>query len=132
METYRSRVVEYESTVNLQYIVRYFLEKANSMMFQNARLKQQLAELQMRLDAEKRQYESSLTYTESRIKEIMTENRSLQEKLKALYETNQTLYAEIAIYRKLLDGEEGRFTTVQQLVKTEQPLGNFQQTLHLI
>jgi len=101
LESYRSRVVEYEST--------------------NARLKQQLAELQLRLEAEKRQYESSLSYTEIRIKEIMTENRSLQEKLKALFETNQTLYAEIAIYRKLLDGEEGRFTTVQQLVKVEQP-----------
>jgi len=99
LETYRSRVVEYEST--------------------NARLKQQLAELQMRLDGEKRQYESSLTYTETRIKEIMSENRSLQEKLRALFETNQTLYAEIAIYRKLLDGEEGRFTSVQQVVKTE-------------
>jgi len=99
LETYRSRVVEYESA--------------------NARLKQQLAELQLRLEAEKRQYESSLTYTETRIKEIMTENRSLQEKLKALFETNQTLYAEIAIYRKLLDGEEGRFTSVQQIEKIQ-------------
>jgi len=41
----------------------------------------------------------------------------LQEKLKVLFETNQTLYAEIAIYRKLLDGEEGRYSTrIQETV----------------
>jgi intermediate filament protein if len=99
LETYRSRVVEYEST--------------------NARLRQQLADVQSRLDAEKRTYESSLSYTEVRIKEMTSENRSLQEKLKLLFETNQMLYAEISIYRKLLDGEEGRFSTVQTLVKSE-------------
>lgn len=39
---------------------------------------------------------------------MLDDNKGLQEKLKVLFETNQSLYAEIAIYRKLLDAEEGR------------------------
>lgn len=85
---------------------------------QNARLKSELTELQSLLEAEKRRYEYTLTQTETRIQTILTENRSLQEKLKVLFETNQTLYAEIAIYRKLLDGEEGRHTHSTRIQET--------------
>jgi len=97
LRTYRSKITEYESN--------------------NARLKSELAELQSLLDGEKRRYEHSLSDFQLRITTITSENRSLQEKLKALFETNQTLYAEIAIYRKLLDGEEGRYSTrIQETV----------------
>jgi len=100
IEGYRSRIGEYENT--------------------NGRLKRELQELQMRLESEKSRYESILSQTETRIQSMLTENRSLQEKLKVLFETNQTLFAEIAIYRKLLDGEEGRFSTrIQEVVKQE-------------
>jgi intermediate filament protein if len=100
--------------------LRTYLAKITEYESLNGRLKSELAELQALLDAEKRRYEFTLTQTETRIQTIMSENRSLQEKLKALFETNQTLYAEIAIYRKLLDGEEGRYSTrIQETVSNK-------------
>lgn len=60
------------------------------------------------MQREKYDYESALEVSESNIKRMLDDNRSLQDKLKMLFETNQNLYAEIAIYRKLLDAEEGR------------------------
>jgi len=105
LESYRARIGEYEGT--------------------NARLKRELSELQLRLEGEKRQYELVLQQSEFRIQSILVENHSLQEKLKVLFETNQTLFAEIAIYRKLLDGEDGRshqhgVTRIQEVVKQQQ------------
>jgi len=103
LNTYRSKITEYEG--------------------HNARLKSELSELQALLDGEKRRFEHSLSDFQLRITTITSENRSLQEKLKALFETNQTLYAEIAIYRKLLDGEEGRYSTrIQETVVKSAPI----------
>uniref|UniRef100_A0A915KSP0 Intermediate filament protein n=1 Tax=Romanomermis culicivorax TaxID=13658 RepID=A0A915KSP0_ROMCU len=72
----------------------------------NGRLNREIKELENQLQREKYEYESALSISETHIKKMLVENRNLQEKLKALYDTNQNLYAEIAIYRKLLDTEE--------------------------
>jgi intermediate filament protein if len=113
LNTYRSKITEYEG--------------------HNARLKSELSELQALLDGEKRRFEHSLSDFQLRITTITSENRSLQEKLKALFETNQTLYAEIAIYRKLLDGEEGRYSTrIQETVVKSAPVVAAAESVHVL
>lgn len=76
----------------------------------NARLNREILDLESLLQRERYDYESTLTVTETHMKKMLDDNRALQEKLKILFETNQSLYAEIAIYRKLLDAEEGHAT----------------------
>jgi len=99
LQSYGVRISEYESL--------------------NSKLKRELADLQQRLDGDKRSYELQLIRIQEKYQGITDENHSLQLKLKALFDTNQTLYAEIAIYRKLLDGEEGRSysTKIQEVVR---------------
>jgi len=98
LQSYGIRIAEYEST--------------------NSKLKRDLADLQQRLEGDKRNYEVQLIRIQEKYQGITNENHSLQLKLKALFDTNQALYAEIAIYRKLLDGEEGRYSTrIQEVVK---------------
>jgi len=111
LQMYEGRIKEHEST--------------------NAGLIRELDDLKAQLDSKRRSYDSQLGEVRNHCQRISEENRSLQLKLKALYETNLSLYAEIAIYRKLLDCEEGHsFSThIQEVVRPAENVHVFQEEM---
>lgn len=75
---------------------------------QNLTLEKQTQELTYQLEDDQRTYEQALNDRDSQIRKMRDECQSLMMELQSLLDTKRTLDAEIAIYRKMLEGEEGR------------------------
>lgn len=91
------------------------------MHFQNSLLEKQAEELNYQLEDDQRSYESALLERDSQIRKMRDECQTLMVELQMLLDTKQTLDAEIAIYRKMLEGEEDRAglrQLVEQVVRT--------------
>lgn len=71
-------------------------------------LEKQVHELSYQLEDDQRQYEAALNDRDAQIRKMRDECQSLMVELQMLLDTKQTLDAEIAIYRKMLEGEENR------------------------
>jgi len=89
--------------------------------FQNSLLEKQAEELNYQLEDDQRSYESALNERDNQIRKMRDECQTLMVELQMLLDTKQTLDAEIAIYRKMLEGEEDRAglrQLVEQVVRT--------------
>lgn len=64
--------------------------------------------MNFQLEDDQRNYESALHDRDTQIRKIRDECQMLMVELQMLLDTKQTLDAEIAIYRKMLEGEEDR------------------------
>ncbi|XGW35518.1 hypothetical protein V3C99_019052 [Haemonchus contortus] len=87
----------------------------------NSLLEKQIQELNYQLEDDQRSYESALNERDAQIRKMREECQALMVELQMLLDTKQTLDAEIAIYRKMLEGEENRAglkQLVEQVVKT--------------
>lgn len=60
------------------------------------------------LNDDQRQYEAALNDRDATLRRMREECQTLVAELQALLDTKQLLDAEIAIYRKMLEGEESR------------------------
>uniref|UniRef100_A0AC35U8H9 ASD2 domain-containing protein n=1 Tax=Rhabditophanes sp. KR3021 TaxID=114890 RepID=A0AC35U8H9_9BILA len=74
----------------------------------NAILEKQQEELSYQISDDQRTYEASITDRDEQIRKMRSEHEALMVELQALLDKKQTLDAEIAMYRKMLDGEENR------------------------
>ncbi|MFH4975572.1 hypothetical protein AB6A40_002281 [Gnathostoma spinigerum] len=87
----------------------------------NALLEKQVQELNYQLEDDQRSYEAALNDRDSQIRRMREECQALMVELQMLLDTKQTLDAEIAIYRKMLEGEgdgPGLKQLVEQVVRT--------------
>jgi len=95
--------------------------KLGDLEGKNAILEKQVQELTYQLDDDQRQYESALNDRDAQLRKMREECQALVAELQALLDTKQMLDAEIAIYRKMLEGEENRAgirQMVEQVVKS--------------
>lgn len=89
----------------------------------NAMLEKQVQQLTYHLEDDQRQYESALNDRDDQLRRMREECQALVAELQALLDTKQMLDTEIAIYRKMLEGEESRAglrQMVEQAVKSQQ------------
>ena len=77
-------------------------------MIQNNLLEKQVRELTFQLGDDQRQYEMALHDRDAVLRKVREECQSLVTEMQALLDTKRMLDAEIAIYRKMLEGEESR------------------------
>ncbi|CAJ0593656.1 unnamed protein product [Cylicocyclus nassatus] len=87
----------------------------------NSLLEKQIQELNYQLEDDQRSYESALNERDTQIRKMREECQGLMVELQMLLDTKQNLDAEIAIYRKMLEGEEDRGglkQLVEQVVRT--------------
>uniref|UniRef100_A0A914EIV8 IF rod domain-containing protein n=1 Tax=Acrobeloides nanus TaxID=290746 RepID=A0A914EIV8_9BILA len=97
--------------------------KLADLVGRNSLLEKQIEELNYQLEDDQRSYEAALNDRNSQIRKIRDEYQALMVELQMLLDTKQTLDAEIAIYRKMLEGEEDRAglrQLVEQVVHTHQ------------
>jgi intermediate filament protein if len=95
--------------------------KLGDLESKNAMLEKQVQELSYQLEDDHNSYESALGDRDTQIRKMREECQALMVELQMLLDTKQTLDAEIAIYRKMLDGEddkEGLKQLVDQIVRT--------------
>jgi len=84
-------------------------------------LEKQVQELTYQIEDDQRQYETALNDRDAQLRKMREECQALVAELQALLDTKQILDAEIAIYRKMLEGEEHRAgirQMVEQVVKS--------------
>jgi intermediate filament protein if len=96
-------------------------DKLNGLESTNTQLESQVKELHHQLESDIRQYEQSLNERDSVLRKMRDECQLLVSELQNLLETKQMLDTEIAIYRKMLEGEESRTQMkdmVSEAVKT--------------
>ena len=74
----------------------------------NALLEKEVQNLNYQLNDDQRQYETALNDRDATLRRMREECQTLVAELQALLDTKQLLDAEIAIYRKMLEGEERR------------------------
>jgi intermediate filament protein if len=82
--------------------------KLGDLENKNALLEKQVQELNYQLADDQRQYETALNDRDATLRRMREECQTLVAELQALLDTKQMLDAEIAIYRKMLEGEETR------------------------
>jgi len=95
--------------------------KLGDLESRNSMLEKQVQELTYQLEDDQRQYEAAINDRDAQIRKMREECQALMVELQMLLDTKQTLDAEIAIYRKMLEGEENRTglrQLVEQVVKT--------------
>uniref|UniRef100_A0A9J2PG27 Intermediate filament protein ifa-1 n=1 Tax=Ascaris lumbricoides TaxID=6252 RepID=A0A9J2PG27_ASCLU len=86
----------------------------------NSLLEKQIQELNFQLEDDQRSYEAALNDRDAQIRKMREECQALMVELQMLLDTKQA-NAEIAIYRKMLEGEENRAglrQLVEQVVRT--------------
>lgn len=111
-----------EETKRLRLQMGDLRGKLADLESRNALLEKQVQELTYQLEDDQRQYEGALNDREAQIRKMREECQALMVELQMLLDTKQTLDAEIAIYRKMLEGEENRKglrQLVEQVVKTQ-------------
>jgi intermediate filament protein if len=87
----------------------------------NALLEKQIQELNYQIEDDQRNYEDALNAKDNQIRKMREECQALMVELQMLLDAKQTLDAEIAIYRKMLEGEgdgPGLRQLVEQVVRT--------------
>ncbi|KAI6241650.1 hypothetical protein M3Y99_00326000 [Aphelenchoides fujianensis] len=87
----------------------------------NAMLEKQIQELNYQIEDDQRNYEDALNAKDNQIRKLREECQALMVELQMLLDAKQTLDAEIAIYRKMLEGEgdgPGLRQLVEQVVRT--------------
>nr|CAD2178307.1 unnamed protein product [Meloidogyne enterolobii] len=87
----------------------------------NSQLEKEVQTLNYQLTDDQRQYEQALNERDATLRRLKDECQQLVAELQSLLDTKQMLDAEIAIYRKMLEGEESRVglrQMVEQVVKT--------------
>ncbi|CAB3400865.1 unnamed protein product [Caenorhabditis bovis] len=95
--------------------------KMADMEGRNLLLEKQIDDLKYQMEEDMRSYEQALIDKDTNINKMRDESKILMVELQMLIDTKQTLDAEIAIYRKMLEGEENRAglrQLVEQVVKT--------------
>ncbi|CAJ0581350.1 unnamed protein product, partial [Mesorhabditis spiculigera] len=95
--------------------------KLGDLENKNALLEKEVQNLNYQLGDDQRQYELALNDRDATLRRMREECQTLVAELQALLDTKQMLDAEIAIYRKMLEGEESRVglrQMVEQVVKT--------------
>ncbi|RCN41145.1 intermediate filament tail domain protein [Ancylostoma caninum] len=95
--------------------------KLGDLENKNALLEKEVQNLNYQLNDDQRQYEMALNDRDATLRRMREECQTLVAELQALLDTKQMLDAEIAIYRKMLEGEESRVglrQMVEQVVKT--------------
>jgi intermediate filament protein if len=95
--------------------------KLADMEAKNALLEKQVQELTYQLEDDQRQYEQALNERDGQLRKMRDECQMLVSELQSLLDTKQMLDTEIAIYRKMLEGEESRAglrQMVEQVVKS--------------
>ncbi|EFO91489.1 CRE-IFB-2 protein [Caenorhabditis remanei] len=94
--------------------------KLSELEARNAALEREANTLQIQLGEDQRAYESELAKRDSALRFMREDCQTLIAELQALLNTKQTLDTEIAIYRKLVESEEGRFNHIGQGVVVQQ------------
>jgi len=110
-----------EETKRLRVQLGDLRSKLGDLEGRNTLLEKQVQELTYQLEDDQRQYEAALNDRDAQIRKMREECQALMVELQMLLDTKQTLDAEIAIYRKMLEGEENRAglrQLVEQVVKT--------------
>uniref|UniRef100_A0A914GXY9 Intermediate filament protein n=1 Tax=Globodera rostochiensis TaxID=31243 RepID=A0A914GXY9_GLORO len=95
--------------------------KLSDLEARNSLLEKQTQELNYQLEDDQRAYEDALNAKDAQIRKMRDECQALMVELQMLLDTKQTLDAEIAIYRKMLEGEgdgPGLKQLVEQVVRT--------------
>ncbi|KAL3073323.1 hypothetical protein niasHT_038680 [Heterodera trifolii] len=95
--------------------------KLSDLEARNSLLEKQIQELNYQLEDDQRAYEDALNAKDAQIRKMRDECQALMVELQMLLDTKQTLDAEIAIYRKMLEGEgdgPGLKQLVEQVVRT--------------
>jgi intermediate filament protein if len=95
--------------------------KLGDLEGRNSLLEKQIQELNYNLEDDQRAYEDALNAKDAQIRKMRDECQALMVELQMLLDTKQTLDAEIAIYRKMLEGEgdgPGLKQLVEQVVRT--------------
>jgi intermediate filament protein if len=92
--------------------------KLGDLEGRNSILEKQVQELTYQLEDDQRQYETALNDRDAQIRKMREECQALMIELQMLLDTKQTLDAEIAIYRKMLEGEESRAGLKQMVEST--------------
>jgi intermediate filament protein if len=91
--------------------------KLSDLESKNAQLEKEVQNLNYQLNDDQRQYEQALNERDATLRRMKDECQSLVAELQALLDTKQMLDAEIAIYRKMLEGEESR-VGIRQMVES--------------
>lgn len=110
-----------EETKRLRTQLTDLRGKLGDLESRNNLLEKQVQELSYQLEDEQRSYEAALNDRDAQIRKMREECQALMVELQMLLDTKQTLDAEIALYRKMLEGEENRTglrQLVEQVVKT--------------
>jgi len=110
-----------EETKRLRTQLTDLRGKLGDLESRNSLLEKQVQELSYQLEDEQRSYEAALNDRDAQIRKMREECQALMVELQMLLDTKQTLDAEIALYRKMLEGEENRTglrQLVEQVVKT--------------
>lgn len=105
-----------EETKRLRTQLGDLRAKLGDLESKNSLLEKQVHELNYQLEDDQRAYEAALSDRDLQIRKMRDECQALMVELQMLMDTKQTLDAEIAIYRKMLEGEESR-TGLRQLVE---------------
>lgn len=82
--------------------------KLSELEARNSALEREANTLQIQLGEDQRAYESELHKRDNALRFMREDCQTLIAELQALLNTKQTLDTEIAIYRKLVESEEGR------------------------
>lgn len=88
--------------------------KLSELEARNSALEREANTLQIQLGEDQRAYESELHKRDNALRFMREDCQTLIAELQALLNTKQTLDTEIAIYRKLVESEEGRLVPVEQ------------------
>lgn len=106
-----------EETKRLRTQLNDLRSKLGDLESRNSLLEKQVQALSYQLEDDQRGYEAALNDRDAQIRKMREECQSLMVELQMLLDTKQTLDAEIAIYRKMLEGEESRGGGLRQLVE---------------
>uniref|UniRef100_A0A8R1HHI8 Uncharacterized protein n=1 Tax=Caenorhabditis japonica TaxID=281687 RepID=A0A8R1HHI8_CAEJA len=88
--------------------------KLSELEARNAALEREANSLQIQLGEDQRSYESELVKRDNALRFMREDCQTLIAELQALLNTKQTLDTEIAIYRKLVESEEGRVGAIEE------------------
>ncbi|CAJ0917572.1 unnamed protein product, partial [Mesorhabditis belari] len=92
--------------------------KLGDLEEKNARLEKEAQTLHSQLDDDHRQYEDAINYRDRELRRLREESQRFHIELQELLATKQILDAEIAIYRKMMEGEESRVGIYAEKVAT--------------